>query len=257
MKKIIIASGLLMLINTQMVQAQNKKDRFNNATSTQNTNTQNQNSNKNNSNSEQSNLSNTQVVSGLKEALRVSANNASSKLSVTDGFFKNAAIKILMPAEVQQVEKTLRNVGLGSIVDKAILSMNRAAEDATKQAAPIFIKAITSMSIQDGFDILTGNNNAATLYLERKTTQSLTTAFRPVVNKSLDKVGATALWKNVFNTYNKLPLITKKVNPDLSGYVVEKALNGMFYTIAQEELKIRKDPAAQVTNLLKQVFGRN
>ncbi len=203
-----------------------------------------------------SSLSNTQVVSGLKEALKIGANNASGKLSVADGFFKNAAVKILMPPEVQQVEKTLRSVGMGAVVDKAILSMNRAAEDAAKQAAPIFVNAITSITLQDGFSILNGGNNAATNFLKGKTTSSLTTAFRPVVNKSLDKVGATSLWNTVFTTYNKLPLVAKKVNPDLSGYVVEKALEGMFYSIAQEELKIRTDPAAQVTNLLKQVFGK-
>src|SRR5690606_26067425 len=112
-------------------------------------------------------------------------------LSVTDGFFRNAAIKILMPPEVQQVERTLRSVGMGSIVDKAILSMNRAAEDASKQAAPIFVNAITSMTLQDGFSILRGGNNAATQYLQSKTTTALTAAFRPVINQSLNKVGAT------------------------------------------------------------------
>lgn len=201
------------------------------------------------------NLSNTQVVSGLKEALRIGANNAAGRLSVTDGFFRNAAVKILMPPEVQQVERTLRSVGMGSVVDKAILSMNRAAEDAAKQAAPIFVNAITSMSLQDGFSILNGGNNAATNFLKGRTTPALTTAFRPVINRSLDKVGATSMWNTVFSTYNRLPLVTKKVNPDLSGYVVEKALEGMFFSIAQEEMKIRTDPAAQVTSLLKQVFG--
>lgn len=202
------------------------------------------------------NLSNTQVVSGLKEALRIGANNAAGKLSATDGFFRNAAVKILMPPEVQQVERTLRSVGMGSVVDKAILSMNRAAEDAAKQAAPIFVNAITSMSLQDGFSILNGGNNAATNFLKGRTTSALTTAFRPVISRSLDKVGATSMWNTVFSTYNRLPLVAKKVNPDLSGYVVEKALEGMFFSIAQEEMKIRTDPAAQVTNLLKQVFGR-
>ncbi|HTO15895.1 MAG TPA: DUF4197 domain-containing protein [Edaphocola sp.] len=252
MKKIIIAAGFLLFVSSNIVQAQGKRDRFKNSAK--------QNSNAGytppNNATGTGALTNTQVVSGLKEALKIGANNASSKLSLTDGFFANAAIKILMPPEVQQVEQTLRNVGLGSVVDKAILSMNRAAEDAAKQAAPIFISAITSMSIQDGFNILTGGNSAATLYLESKTTSALTSAFRPVVNRSLDKVGATALWSNVFTTYNKIPLVARKINPDLSGYVVEKTLNGMFYSIAQEELKIRTNPAAQVTNLLRQVFGR-
>lgn len=202
------------------------------------------------------NLSNAQVVSGLKEALRIGANNAAGKLSVTDGFFRNAAVKILMPPEVQQVEKTLRSVGMGSLVDKAILSMNRAAEDASKQAAPIFVNAITTMSLQDGIGILTGGNNAATNYLKLKTSDALTQAFRPIIQNSLQKVGATNIWKTVFTTYNQLPLVSRKVNPDLSSYVVQKAMDGMFYTIAQEETKIRTDPAAQVTSLLKQVFGK-
>lgn len=202
------------------------------------------------------NLSNAQVVSGLKEALRIGANNAAGKLSLTDGFFRNTAIKILMPPEVQQVEKTLRSVGMGSLVDQAILSMNRAAEDASKQAAPIFVNAITTMSLQDGIGILTGGNSAATNYLKLRTSPALMQAFRPIIQNSLQKVGATNLWKTVFTTYNQIPLVTRKVNPDLSGYVVQKAMDGMFYTIAQEEAKIRTDPAAQVTNLLKQVFGR-
>lgn len=206
-------------------------------------------------NSQSGSLTNSQVVSGLKEALRIGANNAANKLSETDGFFRNAAVKILMPPEVAQVEKTLRSVGMGSIVDKAILSMNRAAEDAAKKAAPIFVDAITSMTLQDGFSILNGGQNAATNFLRDKTSAALSSAFRPVVQQSLEKVGATAMWKTVFTTYNKLPLVAKKVNPDLSSYVVERALDGMFYSIAQEELKIRTDPAAQVTNLLKQVFG--
>lgn len=201
-------------------------------------------------------LSNAQVVSGLKEALRIGANNAAGKLSVTDGFFKNAAVKILMPPEVQQVEKTLRSVGMGALVGKAILSMNRAAEDASKQAAPIFVNAITTMSLQDGIGILTGGNNAATNYLKLRTSDALTQAFRPIIQNSLQKVGATNIWKTVFTTYNQLPLVSRKVNLDLSSYVVQKAMDGMFYSIAQEEAKIRTDPAAQVTSLLKQVFGK-
>lgn len=200
-------------------------------------------------------LSNSDITSGLKEALKIGAQNASNKLSVTDGFFKNAAIKILMPQEAKQVEQTLRSVGLGSVADKAILAMNRAAEDAAKQAAPIFINAITSMSIQDGVNILKGGNNAATNYLKGKTTAALTTAFRPVIQKSLAKVNATEIWNTVFSTYNQLPFTQNKVNPDLTGYVTERALSGIFTSIASEELKIRTDPAAQVTNLLKKVFG--
>lgn len=181
---------------------------------------------------------------------------ASNKLSATDGFFKNAAIKILMPSEAKQVEQTLRSVGLGAVADKAILAMNRAAEDAAKQAAPIFINAITSMSITDGINILKGGNNAATNYLQSKTTSALTSAFRPVIEKSLNKVNATQLWNTVFSTYNQLPFTgSKKVNTDLTAYVTERALSGIFTSIAAEELKIRTDPASQVTNLLRKVFG--
>ncbi|MFT4061932.1 MAG: DUF4197 domain-containing protein [Edaphocola sp.] len=144
-------------------------------------------------------------------------------------------------------------MSMRSMVDKAILAMNRAAEDAANQAAPIFINAITTMSIQDGLGILTGGNNAATNYLKGRTTASLTTAFTPVIEKSLAKTGATSLWKNVFTTYNRIS--ATKVNPSLTGYVTERALEGLFLTIGQEEAKIRTNPAAQVTSLLQKVFG--
>ncbi len=211
--------------------------------------------NNNNSNKSYGNLSNNDIVGGLKEALRIGAQNAGGKLSATDGFLGNALIKIVMPPEAKQVESTLRQMGMGSIADKAIVAMNRAAEDAAKQAAPIFINAITSMSINDGVNILTGGNNAATNYLKSRTTQALANAFRPVIERSLSKVNATQLWNSVFSTYNSLPLVQNKINPDLTAYVTERALNGLFVTIAQEEQKIRTNPAAQVTNLLQRVFG--
>ena len=146
---------------------------------------------------------------------------------------------------------------MGEHVDKAILSMNRAAEDASKKALPIFVNAITSMSIQDGLSILKGGNNAATTYLKSKTTASLTAAFRPIIEESLDKVNATKYWAEVFTIYNGLPTTYKKVNPDLTGYVTERALNGVFVYIADEESKIRLNPAARVTDLLKKVFGQH
>lgn len=203
-----------------------------------------------------SGLSNSDITAGLKEALSVGAKNASNQLANKDGFFRNAAIKILLPQEVQVVESQLRKMGLGSIVDDAILKLNRAAEDASKKAAPIFVNAITSMSIVDGINILKGSNNAATQYLQRTTTAGLTSAFRPTIQNSLNKVGAVTAWNKVFTTYNKIPLV-RKINPDLTGYVTEKALFGLFQTIAQEELKIRTDPAAQISNILKKVFGKN
>lgn len=219
-----------------------------------NNNNQTNNTNRNNSNN--NNLSNSDIVAGLKEALRIGSQNAGNKLSVQNGYFGNALVKIVMPPEAQKIENTLRSVGLGSVADKAILAMNRAAEDAAKQAAPIFINAITSMSIQDGMQILTGGNNAATNFLKSRTTAALTAAFSPVIKNSLDKVNAPQLWNTVFSTYNSLPLSQNKVNTDLTGYVTERALNGLFVTIAQEEQKIRTNPAAQVTSILQKVFGK-
>ncbi|MBG9375021.1 DUF4197 domain-containing protein [Panacibacter sp. DH6] len=200
-----------------------------------------------------SNLSTDEIANGLKEALNKGVSEGTTKLSAADGFFKDAAIKILMPADAQKVEKTLRNVGLGQQVDDAILTMNRAAEDAAKSASPIFVSAIKQMSIEDAWSILKGGDSAATRYLRTKTTGELTTAFKPVIEKSLEKTGATKYWNTVFSNYNKFSLT--KVNPDLSSYVTEKALSGIFYQIALEEMKIRKDPVARTTDLLKKVFG--
>jgi hypothetical protein len=198
-------------------------------------------------------LSNADIVSGLKEALSVGAQQSSSQLSALDGFFKNAAIKILLPEEAQKVEKTLRDVGLGSLVDKAVLSVNRAAEDAAKSAAPIFVNAVKGMTIQDALGILKGGDFAATSYLKQKTTLDLTNAFRPVIEQSLSKVGATKYWTDVFTNYNRFA--TNKINPDLTSFVTGKALDGIFYQVGLEEQKIRKDPVARTTEILKKVFG--
>jgi Protein of unknown function (DUF4197) len=195
------------------------------------------------------------IADGLKQALEIGAQNAGKKLSAVNGYFGNAAIKILMPPEASKVEKTLRSAGMGSLVDKAILSMNRAAEDAASSAAPIFINAIKQMNIGDAIQILHGSDTAATAYLRKTTTPQLTQAFRPVIDSSLQKTNATKYWSDVFAAYNKIPF-TRKVNPNLSEYVTAKALDGLFYTIAQEEKNIRQNPAAQVTDLLKSVFGK-
>jgi hypothetical protein len=200
------------------------------------------------------NVSNTDATSALREALQVGTKNAAGKLSVQNGYFGNSLIKIPMPPEASKVEKTMRGMGMGSQVDQAVLAMNRAAEDAATKAVPIFIDAITHMSIQDGLSILRGGNDAATQYLKTKTNAALTIAFTPVIKEALGKVDATKYWSDIFNTYNQLPMV-KKVNPDLIAYVTERALNGLFVTVAQEEAKIRTDPAAQVTDLLKKVFG--
>lgn len=201
------------------------------------------------------NLSNNEIVSALRQALEIGTKNASGRLNVTNGFFGNALIKVLMPPEARQIETTLRSLGMGAQVDKAILSMNRAAEDASGKAVPIFVNAITGMSIQDGLSILQGGQGAATNFLKNRTTAALTSEFRPVIQNSLNKVGATRYWADIVNIYNRLPTVRNKVNPDLAGYVTERALNGLFVTIADEENKIRLDPASRVTDLLKKVFG--
>ena len=198
-------------------------------------------------------LSNDEIINGLKEALSVGAGNSTAKLSGMDGFFADAAVKILLPDEAKKVEQKLRAIGLGKQVDNAILSMNRAAEDAAKSATPIFVNAIKGITIQDGVGILKGGDFAATNYLKAKTLAELTEAFRPVIEQSLQKVDATKHWNTLFTTYNKFS--ADKVNPDLTAYVTDKAMTGIFYQVGQEEQKIRKDPFARTTDLLKKVFN--
>lgn len=198
-------------------------------------------------------LSNDEIINGLKEALKVGTDNSSKRLGNIDGFFKDAAIKILMPEEAKKMEKTLRNWGLGNLVDNAILSMNRAAEDAASGVGNIFWNSIKQMSIKDGLQILRGGDFAATEYLKKTTTAEITEKFRPVIEASLVKTDATKYWKDVFTAYNRFS--RSPVNTDLNAYVTERALYGLFYNIGLEEQKIRKDPAAQVTSLLKKVFG--
>ena len=171
-------------------------------------------------------LSSDEIANGLKEALKVGTEKGTTKLSAADGFFKDAAIKILMPEEAQKAEQKLRSIGLGKQVDNAILTMNRAAEDAAKSAALIFINAIKSMSIQDAVGILKGGDFAATNFLKNKTTLELTNMFRPVIETSLQKVDATKYWNTVFTNYNRIS--ADKVNPDLTAYVTEKALAGIL-----------------------------
>lgn len=198
-------------------------------------------------------LSNEDIISGLKEALTVGTKNSAQRLGSADGFFKDAAIKILMPEEAKKVERTLRNIGMSSLVDKAILSMNRAAEDAASGVGEIFIDAIKQMTLTDGLKILRGGDFAATDYLKLATSASLTEKMRPVIDASLEKVNATSHWNSVFSAYNKVS--KDKVNTDLSAYVTERAMSGVFYSVGQEEQKIRKDPAARASDLLKKVFG--
>lgn len=199
-------------------------------------------------------LSNEEIIRGLKEALAIGTDSSAKKLSRVDGFFADAAIKILMPPEAAKAEKTLRNMGMSSLVDKAILSMNRAAEDAASGVVNIFLDAIKQMTLTDGIGILRGGDFAATNYLKKTTSQVLADRMRPVIQVSLDKVNATQYWKDVFTTYNKFS--RQQVDTDLSSYVTGRAMEGVFYSIGQEEQKIRKDPKAQVTDLLKKVFAK-
>lgn len=199
-------------------------------------------------------LSSDDIASGLKDALAKGTQTATGKLSAVDGFFKDAAVKILLPPEAVKMEKTLRSAGFGPQVDKAILDINRAAEDAAKSAAAIFLNAIKEMSVSDGIAILRGPDTAATAYLRKSTTAQLTTAFLPVIKNSLDKVGATNSWKTVVDAYNKIPFHSK-VNADLPAYTTSKALDGVFYYVAVEEKSIRANPAGQADDLLKKVFG--
>lgn len=195
------------------------------------------------------------IVAGLKQALTVSTDTCVSRTSRLNGYFANAAIKILLPPEAEKVESTLRSIGLGSLVDNAILSVNRAAEDAASSATPIFVNAITSITISDGRSILFGDSVAATEYLKTKTHTSLKSTYMPKIKASLDKVNATAYWNDVFSAYNKLPFVTP-VNPDLTDYTTTRALDGLFYMVGKQEIKIRKDPVDRVTTLLQQVFGQ-
>lgn len=196
------------------------------------------------------------IANGLKEALTIGAEKGCSKLSQTDAFLKNAALKILMPPEAQKVEKTLRGVGFNQLADDFIISMNRAAEDACKTAAPIFVKAIKEMSITDGIQILKGSDSSATTYLRTKTQDSLTAKFKPIIKNSLDKVDATKYWEKIVTTYNAIPLVNKKVNPDLAAYVTEKSMLGIYTEIALQEKDIRANPVARTTDLLKRVFNK-
>lgn len=195
-----------------------------------------------------------EIASGIKQALEIGTSRGADLLSAKDGFMGNLAVKILFPPEAQKVEKTLRTLGMGKLADNVILSLNRAAEDAAKEAKPIFISAIKQMTIADATNILLGSQDAATNYFKRVTTAQLMEKFKPVINTSLAKVGATKYWGDATGQYNKLPMV-KPLNSDLSDYVAQKAVEGMFIQIAQEELKIRDNLGARSTSLLQKVFG--
>jgi hypothetical protein len=195
-----------------------------------------------------------EVAEGLKEALINGISNGSDLASQLDGYFKNPKIKIPFPPDVKKVEDKLRQIGLGSEVDKFILTLNRGAEDAAKEAKPIFISAIKQMTIQDAWGILKGTDNAATEYLRRTTSAQLREKFQPAMASSLSKVNATKYYSDIVTRYNKIPFV-EKVNPDLNDYATTKAMDGLFMLIADEEKKIRENPLARTTELLKRVFG--
>lgn len=199
-------------------------------------------------------LSQEEIGRGLKEALNRGIEKGVSQLSKPDGYYKDMQIKLLMPDEAKAVEDKLRKVGQGKLVDDAIESMNRAAEDAATAAKDLFVTAIQNMTIQDAKNILKGSDDAATSYLKTNTRAQLFEKFKPIIKSSLDKVGATKHWTTLVNAHNAIPLV-KKMNPDLVEYTTNKAIDGLFIQIAKEELEIRKNPAARASDLLKKVFG--
>ncbi|WP_316635565.1 DUF4197 domain-containing protein [uncultured Flavobacterium sp.] len=194
------------------------------------------------------------IASGLKEALNKGITEQVSKLTAEDGFYKNEAVKILMPEELQKVDVTLRKVGLSSLADEGVKMLNRAAEDAVKEATPIFVTAVKNMSFTDAKNILLGSENAATTYLQKGTNTALYAKFNPVIKNSFEKVGADVVWTNIINKYNMIPLV-RKVNPDLTDYTTNQALAGVFKMIAVEEKDIRANINARTTPLLQKVFA--
>ena len=201
-------------------------------------------------------LTEDEVGRGLKEALSKGAEAAAAKVSATDGFFKNEAIKLLWPEDAKKVEAKLRSMGMNKLCDDFTLSINRAAEEACKKAAPIFIKAITSMTVKDAMGILRGNDRAATDYLQRTTSNALRLAFQPEIEKALQQVNATKYWTDIASIYNKIPLVTP-VTTDLPGFVTDKAMAGLFVYVAEKEAAIRNNPLERTTEILKRVFKKS
>lgn len=200
------------------------------------------------------NLSNADIGNALKEALNKGVTDQVAKLTATDGFYRNEAVKILLPTELQKVDNTLRKMGMSNLADEGIKVLNRAAEDAVKKATPIFVTAIKNITIADAKNILMGSDNSATTYLQNNTSKTLYAKFSPVVTTSLSNVGADKIWENIINKYNDIPL-TSKVNPDLSDYVTTRALEGVFKMIAVEETNIRTNFSSRTSELLKKVFA--
>lgn len=195
------------------------------------------------------------VGNGLKEALIKGISTGADLASREDGFFKNDLIRIALPEDVQRVESTLRSIGFGAEVDRVLLTINRGAENAANEAKPIFIEAIRQLTVQDAWNILRGEDDAATQYLQRQTTEKLTELFEPHIQKSLEQVGATRYYGDLVSSYNNFPTTSRKLDPNLKAYVTDKAISGLFTLIAQEEKAIRENPAERTTALLRRVFA--
>ena len=199
-------------------------------------------------------ISNDEITSGLREALNMGIDKQVTKLTQKDGYFKNELVKILLPEELQKVDKALRDIGLSSLADEGLKVLNRAAEDAVKEATPIFVDAVKEITFTDAKNILLGNDDAATQYLTTKTQTSLYDKFHPVINDSFKKVGADQIWENLITRYNSIPF-TNNVNPDLTDYVTGEALEGVYTMIAVEEKEIRNKISSRTTDLLRKVFA--
>jgi hypothetical protein len=200
-------------------------------------------------------ISNTEAAAGIKEALAQGITKSVLQLNTNDGFFRNELYKVLLPPEARKIENTLRDLGFNSLVDKAILQINRGAEDAAGYAKPIFIDAIKSMTLSDAIGLIRNGDTSATHFFREKTTAKLLAAFRPVIAQSLDKADATKYYGDMVNRYNNFPTTFKKLNPDLTSYVTQRATDALFNLIAKEEINIRTNFAARTTDILRRVFG--
>lgn len=201
----------------------------------------------------ESSIGNLDIANGLREALNMGIEKQVTKLTETDGFYKNELVKIMLPEELQKVDKTLRDIGLGNLADEGLKVLNRAAEDAVSEATPIFIDAVKGITFDDAKNILMGSDDAATQYLTNATKTALYNKFNPVIKNSFEKVGADQIWSNLITKYNSIPL-TNNVNPDLTDYVTNEALNGVYTMIAVEEKEIRTKASSRTTDLLRKVF---
>src|SRR6478672_6614758 len=197
----------------------------------------------------------TEAAQGIREALDQGVSRGVSLLNKENGFFGSEVYKILLPPEAQRIEATMRQLGMGALVDKAVLQINRAAEDAVGSARPIFADAIKQLTIADALNIIRGGNDAATQYFKQKTTEKLVAAFSPIIKSSLEKFSATKYYSDLINTYNKFPTTINKINPDLPSYVVGKSVDALFDQVGKEEAAIRANPAERTTQILKRVFG--